>query len=68
MYKVKYFFYETKMEEQVIQRTVHLRASVDEAAKDQAKSKRCSKSVYIEEAVIMRLQSEGVLTDGKQSQ
>ena len=56
------------MEEQVIQRTVHLRASVDEAAKDQAKSKRCSKSVYIEVAVIMRLQSEGVLTDGKQSQ
>ena len=63
------------MEEQVIQRTVHLRASVDEA-KDQAKSKRCSKSVYIEEAVIMRLQSEGkmlstyknIINDGKQSQ
>ena len=48
------------MEEQVIQRTVHLRASIDEAAKDQAKSKRCSKSVYISEEEIKIKQKEGV--------
>jgi hypothetical protein len=46
---------------------VYLRNDVNEAIKDFAKSNRLSKSKAIEDAIILHLQENGEMADGKQS-